>query len=116
MNIVNNAVLHAFDGRSNNVISIRAHPMPDQRVQITVHDNGCGIPDSLLPRIFDPFFTTKLGKGGSGLGLHIVHSIVSELLGGSVSVTSSHNAGSTFSVCIPCAAPSAKVNSAHRAA
>ena len=60
-------------------------------MQITVKDNGVGIPESLLPKIFERFFIvdearTK-NKGGSGLGLSIVKSLVNEY-GGTISVTS----------------------------
>lgn len=49
-------------------------------------DDGQGIPAENLPRIFDPFFTTKLGRGGTGLGLNIVYTIVTGVLGGAIRV------------------------------
>jgi signal transduction histidine kinase len=54
---------------------------------------------------FDPFFTTKLGKVGSGLGLHIVHNIVSGVLGGRLSVDSTVGLGTTFAMTLPLQAP-----------
>jgi signal transduction histidine kinase len=72
---------------------------------MTVSDNGNGIPEEHLRRIFDPFFTTKLGQGGSGLGLNIVYNIVSQILGGRVSVESRVGAGTTFVLKMPLCAP-----------
>ena len=69
LNIVNNAVVHAFDGRSSGTVRISGTPLPGDRVRIQISDDGCGIEPDKLPRVFDPFFTTKLGRGGSGLGL-----------------------------------------------
>jgi signal transduction histidine kinase/ActR/RegA family two-component response regulator len=69
-------------------------------VALHVHDNGCGIAPSSLPRIFDPFYTTKSVGQGTGLGLSVVHGIVKSL-GGAVTVRSELGVGSTFSVYLP---------------
>ena len=68
-------------------------------VQVTVQDNGPGIPADVQSRIFDPFFTTKgIGKG-TGLGLDVVSRIVKQHKG-SIKVKSAP--GSTeFTVCFP---------------
>jgi CheY-like chemotaxis protein len=65
-----------------------------------VRDTGSGIPPRLLERIFDPFFTTKEVGVGTGLGLSLVHGIVTDL-GGGVDVQSTVGAGSTFIVYLP---------------
>ena len=67
-------------------------------LRFSFRDNGCGIPDALLPRIFDPFFTTR-GEG-TGLGLTIVQSILTAL-GGFAEVHSRPGKGTVFSVLIP---------------
>ena len=67
---------------------------------LTVSDTGAGIPPAILGRIFDPFFTTKEVGVGTGLGLSMVHAIVTEL-GGAVSVASAEGKGSTFTVFLP---------------
>jgi PAS domain S-box-containing protein len=73
---------------------------PDGRVQVEIADTGAGIPAEVLPRIFDPFFTTRpIGKG-LGLGLAIVHGIVTDL-GGEVAVRSEPGGGSIFTVLLP---------------
>jgi CheY-like chemotaxis protein len=69
-------------------------------IVLTVSDDGAGIPPALLGRIFDPFFTTKEVGVGTGLGLSMVHAIVTEL-GGAISVASTEGKGSTFTVYLP---------------
>ncbi len=68
---------------------------PGRYVQITVRDQGQGIPRELLTRIFDPFFTTK--QTGSGLGLATAYSIVSKH-GGLITVDSETGKGATFHI------------------
>jgi signal transduction histidine kinase len=74
-------------------------------VTLSVEDHGVGIAPADVPRIFDPFFTTKMGVGGSGLGLNIVHNIVTEILGGSIHVASEVGGGTRFSLKLPMSAP-----------
>ncbi|NTV13939.1 MAG: response regulator [Desulfobulbaceae bacterium] len=76
---------------------------PGEFIQLTVVDNGPGIPSEVIPRIFDPFFTTKPQGDGSGMGLAIVHGIVAEL-GGMVQVHSAPGQGTEFRVLLPVAA------------
>lgn len=104
-NLVSNAAAHAFEGRSDRRISIEAEVLAPGRVGIRVADNGCGIPEDLLPRIFDPFVTTRMGRGGTGLGLHIAHNLVVQVLGGSIAVDSRPGEGSRFTIELPCTAP-----------
>jgi len=73
--------------------------------EIIVSDDGNGIPDEIRPSIFNAFFTTKAGKGGSGLGLHIVKSIVCGPLGGQINVRSEAGKGSRFIISLPNQAP-----------
>ena len=69
-------------------------------VEITVRDNGHGIPADVLPRIFDPFFTTKEVGQGVGLGLFIVFEIIEEH-GGCIAVDSETGKGTTFRIRLP---------------
>lgn len=77
------------------------------RVMLRVSDNGTGIPPANLGKIFEPFFTTKSGQaddlGGSGLGLSICYEII-QSMGGDISVESTPDQGTSFSLDIPMAA------------
>jgi len=68
---------------------------------ITISDNGPGMPDDIRRRIFEPFYTTKPAGAGTGLGLSIAYFIVIEKHGGVLSVSSTPNAGTTFTVKLP---------------
>jgi len=104
-NLINNAMTHAFVNGQRGLIEVRAHDINADEVHIEVRDNGVGISADNLKRVFDPFFTTRLGQGGSGLGLHIVHNIVTEVLGGRIDVSSQPGAGTTFTLRVPLRAP-----------
>ncbi|MRW94546.1 GAF domain-containing protein [Duganella sp. FT80W] len=103
-NFINNALLHAFAGRTGGGMWLRAQAPAEGRVQLSFRDNGGGIAPEHMSRIFDPFFTTKLGQGGSGLGLSISYNIVTSLMGGLISVHSSRD-GTTFTLDLPLVAP-----------
>ncbi|WP_087017786.1 sensor histidine kinase [Thaumasiovibrio subtropicus] len=102
-NLINNSLLHGFEGKDSGNIQIKVRTEGHSDVRIIYTDDGNGIPQENLKRIFDPFFTTKLGKGGSGMGLHILHNIVTGVLGGSISVES--KVGVLFDITIPRIAP-----------
>ena len=74
----------------------------DDGVQVTVQDNGPGIPGALGDRVFEPFVTTKRARGGTGLGLSISKSIV-EGYGGRITVESRPGEGATFRIWLPLA-------------
>ena len=104
-NLLNNAMLHGFYEREEGNVAIKVSKQ-DDRVLLTVSDDGHGIEEENIKYIFDPFFTTKLGEGGSGLGMHIVHNIVTAVLGGTIDVESAPEKGTTFLIRIPIVAPS----------
>lgn len=104
-NLINNAVLHAFDEGESGVIRIMAASAGEGQIRVQVSDNGKGIPSTLQERIFNPFVTTKMGQGGTGLGLHIAHNIVTHLLGGKLIVCSDEGQGSEFIMLLPEQAP-----------
>ena len=69
-------------------------------VRLEVTDTGTGIPPDVLARMFDPFFTTKKGGEGTGLGLSVVHGIVSDM-GGAIDVAARGDRGTSVSVWLP---------------
>jgi CheY-like chemotaxis protein len=76
-------------------------------VRLAVSDTGTGIPPAVLERMFDPFFTTKGVGAGTGLGLSLVHGIVTEL-GGAIDVTTKPGAGTKFEIWLPVAGETGK--------
>lgn len=100
--LVQNALVHGFKHTKHPQLTITASLVANQ-VKIEVTDNGSGIPNEALPKLFDPFFTTTLGKGSSGLGMYIVYTLVTGLLGGQVKVTS--NQGCQVKLTLPLSAP-----------
>jgi signal transduction histidine kinase len=79
-------------------MTIEAAWESNRAVTITVADNGVGMPADVRARAFDPFFTTQRGSGGTGLGLHIVHNLVSEALKGTINLSSEPGVGTTFTI------------------
>lgn len=106
-NIVMNSVKHAFTPGTTGKIMVRTTAHDAESVCLTVTDNGVGMDEDTRQRVFDPFFTTKMGRGGTGLGMNIVHSIVTRILGGQVTVTSKPGQGTKVEVVFSRVAPHA---------
>jgi signal transduction histidine kinase len=106
-NIIENAVIHGFEDASSGTIRIVAHTTPGDSVSLQIGDNGRGISPDHLKLVFDPFFTTLHGEGGHGLGLHIAYNLITGILGGTVSVSSTERGGTEFSLNFPLVAPGA---------
>ena len=107
LNLFDNAAL-AMGGSGTLALSVQEdhtlkrpeHTTAPRMVRIDITDVGNGIPEQELDRIFDPYFTTRPDGQGSGLGLFAVKRLVADW-GGKISVRSSVNEGSTFSLFIP---------------
>jgi len=104
MNLLSNAIVHAFSEQAEKSVAIQGRLIDGQAV-LTITDNGKGIELENQQKIFDPFFTTRLGQGGSGLGLNIVYNLVTGLLGGTINVTSELDVGTCFTLTLPLQAP-----------
>jgi signal transduction histidine kinase len=104
-NLLMNALVHGFEGRDSGHVSVRCAWRNADEVELEVSDDGRGMDESVRRRIFDPFFTTKLGTGGSGLGMHIVHNIVCNMLGGRIEVRSTPGHGTQMIIHLPRVAP-----------
>ncbi len=74
------------------------------RVEITIRDNGTGIPPEIKERMFNPFFTTKPAGEGTGLGLSISHDIIVKQHGGSIAVETAFGEFTEFRIVLPRAA------------
>jgi signal transduction histidine kinase len=100
INLVNNAYLHAFEGRSHGVLTIEGR-LDGEQVRLAFVDNGVGMTPEHLAKLFVPFFSTKIGKGGTGLGMAIVRNLVGKTLGGRITVSSVLGEGTRFDLVMP---------------
>lgn len=99
-NFVTNALTHAFDPDQPGELVLTVG-QTDGQALLEVRDDGKGMPAHVAERAFDPFFTTRSGTGGSGLGLFIVHNLVVEGLGGSLTMDTAPGRGTTFLLKFP---------------
>jgi histidine kinase len=83
------------------IITIRSF-LENDRVALTVSDNGIGIPKDVLDKVFEPFFTTKEVGGGMGLGLSISYGIVKDY-NGEIDIQSQEGKGTTVKLTFLCA-------------
>jgi PAS domain S-box-containing protein len=104
-NLFLNAVAHAFPNGGPGTIEIQARASGKDNVEILFSDNGCGMSLDVRRRAFDPFFTTRRDQGGTGLGLHIVYSIVTNRLGGRLDLDSEPGGGTHIQILLPRIAP-----------
>ena len=77
-NLFLNSVAHAFPDGKPGTVDIQVRESGKDNVEIIFSDNGIGMSLDVRRRAFDPFFTTRRDQGGTGLGLHIVYSIVTD--------------------------------------
>jgi ligand-binding sensor domain-containing protein/signal transduction histidine kinase len=108
-NLVTNSLTHAYPERQHGRILIEAAlevgtqispidaltKVNASRVELRYSDDGIGMSNAVRQRIFEPFFTTKRGQGGSGLGMHVVYNLVTQLLKGDIECESSDVQGSS---------------------
>ncbi|OVE77357.1 hypothetical protein BVX99_02800, partial [bacterium F16] len=112
MNLCTNA-FHALEGNVGSIaVNLRDITLtaetgvpetgipPGNYVQLTVQDNGIGMDNETLHKVFEPYFTTKATGKGTGLGLAVVHGIITSHHG-HISVTSAPDEGTTFTIILP---------------
>jgi signal transduction histidine kinase len=97
INLINNALIHAFDDDQQGTIKITASESISSII-LEVSDDGKGINQNQQKNIFDKYFTTKQQEGGSGLGLYIVKKLVNDNLMGEISLKSNIREGSVFTI------------------
>ncbi|MEM6500917.1 MAG: GAF domain-containing protein [Cyanobacteria bacterium P01_C01_bin.89] len=108
MNLISNAADAVNDRQKGSSasnfegeITIKTESAPNDRVCITVQDNGTGIEEEIKAKIFDPFFTTKPVGVGTGMGLAISYQIVTGNHDGNLSCDSTPGEGAVFTVDLP---------------
>jgi PAS domain S-box-containing protein len=104
-NLINNALMHAFDGRNCGHLWLNARAADDGQIEIVFRDDGVGMPEDVQRRVFDPFFTTKMGNGGTGLGMNIVYNIVTGVMSGRIAIDSAPGEGTTVRIVVPSRSP-----------
>jgi methyl-accepting chemotaxis protein len=96
-NLIINSLTHAFNRDSEGKIVISAEK-EDDWLFLQYSDNGNGINGEILPKIFDPFFTTNRSKGGTGLGLYILYTLITQKFGGTINCESTPEKGTKFMI------------------
>lgn len=104
INIINNSLVHGFAGVEHGAIHIEAKRR-GPAVELVFSDDGVGIPAAHLPQVFAPFYSTRLEHGSSGLGLYLVHDLVTQALGGQVQLDSGPKRGTRIALTLPLRAP-----------
>jgi PAS domain S-box-containing protein len=117
MNLCSNAAQAMASGKGTitvglDEVELRTDELPDESrpgryCRLVVSDDGCGIPPGIVERIFDPFFTTKEVGVGTGLGLSVVHGIVSAHHG-VITVDTEVGGGTAFTILLPSASLAAE--------
>ena len=107
--LVGNALVHGLHGDGlgggPGRVLVKAEQLDAGLCRLEVIDDGRGIAPEVLARAFEPFFTTTFGKGGNGLGLSICHTLVEDVLGGTIKAFSEEGQGSRFVMELPLIAP-----------
>ena len=106
-NLIFNAVTHGFADRSGGTMLLEATRVGNDLVEVIFSDDGAGISEDSQRHVFDPFFTTRRAKGSTGLGLYIVHNLVTEQLGGRIKLVSVLGKGTSIIMTLPIVADGA---------
>jgi signal transduction histidine kinase len=104
-NLMLNSAVHAFPDGERGSVRIAAQASGKDNVEVLFSDDGCGMSPEIRRQVFDPFFTTRRDQGSTGLGLHIVHNIVTNRLGGRINLETRPGAGTRIRIVMPREAP-----------
>lgn len=99
-NLILNSIKHGYKDSNSGEISIYIEKEKEQ-LRLIYIDDGKGISAENLPKIFNPFFTTSRNEGGTGLGLNIVHNIITKIFKGTITSNSKAQEGVNFTITIP---------------
>ncbi|NQZ83815.1 MAG: PAS domain-containing protein [Colwellia sp.] len=99
-NLIENSLNHGFEYEEQGIIDIDISES-DNKIKIIYQDDGGGMSDEMLKQVFDPFVTSKRNQGGSGLGMHIVFNLVSQLFKGEISCLRNVNRGIKVAISFP---------------
>jgi len=106
LNLVNNAFYAVTEKKNQQpesyepIVTVHSEKK-NGKIEISVKDNGNGIPKAIIEKIFQPFFTTKPTGQGTGLGLSLAYDIVTKGHGGELKVETSEGEGSEFIIQLP---------------
>ncbi|HEV8506143.1 MAG TPA: ATP-binding protein [Chitinophagaceae bacterium] len=107
LNLINNAFYSVSEKQKQDIpgyeptITVATKKMGDSRVELSVADNGNGVPKKVLDKIFQPFFTTKPTGLGTGLGLSLSYDIITRGHNGELKVETKEGEGAEFIIILP---------------
>ncbi len=100
INLIINSITHGFEDISRGEINIDLQ-LSQQKLYLHYQDNGHGLSVQALEHLFTPFYTTNADKGGTGLGTHIISSLVIDTLNGTIEASSAKEQGLSYNIIIP---------------
>ena len=101
LNFLTNIQRYAYPEESGGLAEIYVRTAGPDRFSISVRDYGRGMPEEIRERVFEPFFTTGRSTGGTGLGMAIVHNLVTTALKGAIQIESEPGKGTEITVTFP---------------
>lgn len=99
-NLITNSLIHGFEGRTEGRMHVQVE-LSGNEVLLTYADDGLGMDEAGLGKLFEPFYTTKRGRGGSGLGAHVVFNLVAQSLKGRIAASSEPGKGLIYRIRFP---------------
>ncbi len=106
-NLIVNAATHAYEPPIADTDPLTRPIVLSGRLEgkdvlvLVVEDEGVGMPSEVAERVFEPFFTTRRGRGGSGLGMHIVHQLINSRFSGTISLDTAPQKGARWTLKLP---------------